>query len=127
MPSSRRILIVEDDEAIRFATVLRLRQQGYQTFTASDGEAGLKAALTLRPDMILMDIRMPKLDGLAALRELKGNPETLHIPVVIVSASPGDQSNALDSGAEYFVRKPYSHELLTQVLASAFAAPTLGR
>lgn len=113
------ILIVEDDEAIRIGTQMRIAQKGYRTITAIDGWEGWEMATELLPDLILMDIRMPRMDGLTALAKLKQNQRTMTIPVVIVSASPGDQNNALETGAEYFLRKPYAHEHLFEILSTA--------
>lgn len=112
MPIKKRILIVEDDEAIRHGTQLRLDCMGYSVTTAVDGADGFDQAKLHHPDLIMMDIRMPKMDGLEALRKLKADPTTTNIPVVMSSASPGDQWNAIDSGAKFFLRKPYTNEAL---------------
>lgn len=112
MPTEKRILVVDDDQAIRHGTMLRLNSMGYSVTMAVDGVDGLVQARQQSPDLIMMDIRMPKMDGLEALRQLKADPTTTDIPVVMASASPGDQWNAIDSGAKYFLRKPYTTEAL---------------
>ena len=116
------ILIVDDDEEIRFGTSLRLQSFGYRVETAVDGKDGIDKAISIQPDLILMDIRMPQLDGLSAMRYLRTNPSTAEIPCVIASASPNDQGNALDSGAEFFLRKPYSNDCLMASIESALRA-----
>lgn len=117
--TEKRILIVEDDEAIRHGTQLRLDCMGYRVITAVDGADGFDQAKRHCPDLIMMDIRMPKMDGLEALRKLKADPVTTKIPVVMSSASPGDQWNAIDSGAKFFLCKPYSNEALMTTVDSS--------
>ena len=117
MSTEKRILVVEDDEAIRHGTQLRLDCMGYSVITAVDGADGFAKAKMHHPDLIMMDIRMPKMDGLEALRRLKSEPSTDSIPVVMSSASPDDQWNAIDSGAAFFLRKPYSNTALLATVA----------
>lgn len=112
MTDNTRILIVDDDEAIRFGTRLRLEMNGFDVTTAADGIDAIKSVLAATPDVIVMDIQMPKMDGLTALRRLKSDRSTAHIPVVIASASAQDQNDAIESGAAFFLRKPYSNEAL---------------
>src|SRR5262249_20023816 len=107
MLDKKRVLIVDDDHDIIQGADLRLRAAGYDTLTASDGEQGVAAAVNNTPDAILMDVRMPRLDGLGALAQLKQRAETRDIPVVVLSASLRDQRAALDAGARYFLTKPY--------------------
>ena len=123
MPDSMKVLLVEDDEGIRFGTEMRLKLNGYTVTTAVDGRDGLDKVADCHPDVILMDIRMPGLDGLGALKQLKSNVATAAIPVIIASASPGDQTSALDLGANYFLRKPYANETLLDMIASVLSLP----
>jgi len=111
-----RILVVDDDREIVFGTRLRLNAAGYETLEAHDGHQAVASARTDRPAAILLDVRMPRLDGLAALRELKRGAETNAIPVVMVSASMRDQQAALDSGARFFLSKPYEYDDLLAAL-----------
>jgi DNA-binding response OmpR family regulator len=114
-----KILVVDDDREIVFGTGLRLRAVGYETLVAYDGWQGVASARVNRPQAILLDVRMPRMDGLAALEELKRREETKEIPVVMLSASMRDQQVALDSGARYFLRKPYQGgDLLAAVEAA---------
>lgn len=101
------ILIVDDDRQIAESTALRLRSAGYKILVAHDGAEGVATAHLKKPDAIVLDIRMPFLDGMAALGELKSNSGTRRIPVVMLSASVVDQNAALDAGARFFVRKPF--------------------
>ena len=121
MKNRGKILIVDDDRDISFGTGVRLRASGYETVTAGDGEAGVAAAERERPDAILLDVRMPKMDGLEALARLKGMPDTKDIPVVMLSASLRDQQAALDTGAKYFLPKPFRGDELLVALEAALA------
>jgi DNA-binding response OmpR family regulator len=88
---------------------------------AGDGEEGVRKAFEEQPNVIVMDIRMPKKDGMTALAELKMNEETRHIPIVMLSASIVDQSRALDAGARFFLTKPYHGRDLLATVAAAVA------
>jgi DNA-binding response OmpR family regulator len=103
------ILIVDDErEELRFLTDL-LRRQLYHVRSACDGMQGYQAALAAPPDLILLDVRMPGLDGFAACRLLKANPVTRHIPVIFLSAldEPDERVAGLAMGGVDFVAKPY--------------------
>jgi CheY-like chemotaxis protein len=112
----KKVLIVEDDAQIVTGTKLRLESAGYETCSAADGDAGVIAAHEEHPDLVLMDVSMPRLNGLDALARLRADRSTAGIPVVMLSASMPDQRRALDAGARFFVRKPYtSDELIIAV------------
>jgi CheY-like chemotaxis protein len=119
MPDPATVLMVDDDREIVRGACLRLQAAGYRMLTAGDAESGIAAAITNHPDLILLDVRLPRRDGLSALSDLKRRPETKHIPVVMLSASVVDQQAALDAGARYFVRKPYCGDLLVQAVRTA--------
>jgi two-component system cell cycle response regulator DivK len=91
---------------------------GYQPIEALDGAAGVAAALAHRPDLILMDIQLPVIDGYEATRRIKANPETAGIPVIAVTsyALSGDETKALAAGCDGYVAKPFSpRQLLAKV------------
>jgi CheY-like chemotaxis protein len=117
------VLIVDDDREIVTAATLRLGAVGYRTLTAHDGESGVALAAECQPNVILLDVRMPRMDGLTALGELKQRGDTRDIPVVMLSASIVDQRAALQSGARYFLKKPYRGETLVQAVAAALDRP----
>jgi CheY-like chemotaxis protein len=119
MPDQSTVLMVDDDEEIVCAACLRLRAAGFRTLIAGDGEAGVAAAVANHPDAILLDVRLPRRDGLSVLSELKRRPETKGIPVVMLSASVVDQEAALDAGARFFLRKPYRGDMLVQAVQTA--------
>jgi DNA-binding response OmpR family regulator len=122
MPDQVTVLMVDDDEEIVCAACLRLRAAGFDTLTASDGEAGVAAAIANHPDAILLDVRLPRRGGLSVLSELKRKLETKDIPVVMLSASVVDQQAALDAGARFFLRKPYRGDMLVQAVRTALTA-----
>lgn len=112
-----RILVVEDDEAIRNTMCDILELNGYTVYQAGDGQAGVEAALAQAPDMILADIAMPRMDGLAMIDALHADERTRAIPIIIVSASVELERmrEGMDRGAEDFIVKPFTED---QVLRS---------
>lgn len=116
---SKLIVVVEDDEAIRFALMMRICAEGYRVETAADGAEALEIIQQHQPDLVVMDIRMPRVDGLTALHILAGEQATRDIPVVMVSASAEDQDSALEAGAKYFLRKPFETDALLAAIKRA--------
>ena len=107
MSSATRILLVEDELDIRMAGQIQFRSMGYHVDTAVNGIEALSQLRQKTYDVVLMDTRMPKMDGLTAIAHMQADPELRPIPVIVVSASPGDQNHALDNGARFFIRKPF--------------------
>lgn len=106
-----RILLAEDDRFLRKAAEATLRQRGFTVLTAADGEETLRRARADGPDLILLDLIMPKLQGFEVLRTLKGDPATAHIPVIVLSnlGQPTDMQRTMESGAAaYFVKASLS-------------------
>lgn len=125
MHEPQQILLVEDDREISLVASYRLRTAGFDTLTARDGEQGVSAALENHPNAIVMDIRMPRMDGVAALRELQRHDETRDIPVVMLSASLVDQQASLDAGARFFLKKPYDGRVLVTAIKSLIKPESL--
>jgi two-component system, cell cycle response regulator DivK len=102
------VLIVEDNvdnyELVRFL----LERAGYQVISASNGAEGVETAKRLRPDLILMDLSMPEMDGWNATSRLKSEAETRHIPVLALTAHtlPGDRKRAIEAGCDGYISKP---------------------
>ena len=111
---SKRILVVEDHEDNRQILRDLLGNAGYQMIEAETGEAGLVAAAAERPDLILMDIQLPGLDGYEATRRLKADPALHSIPIIVVTsyALSGDDAKARAAGCDAYVTKPYSPRAL---------------
>jgi two-component system cell cycle response regulator DivK len=115
---SKRILVVEDqDDNMQILRDL-LDSVGYEIIEARDGAEGVKVAKVERPDLILMDIQLPVLDGYEATRQIKADPALRAIPIVVVTsyALSGDEAKARDAGCDGYVPKPYSpRQLLTKI------------
>jgi CheY-like chemotaxis protein len=109
-----RILLVEDNEMNLDMLSRRLQRKGYEVVIATDGEAGVTMASSVRPDLILMDMSLPVLDGWEATRRLKGMPETAAMPVIALTshAMAGDREKAMGAGCDDFDTKPVDIERL---------------
>lgn len=116
--TARRILVIEDTEDNRQIMRDLLSAAGYVVFEADNGAAGVEAAKTHRPDLILMDIQLPVLDGYEATRRIKAISELRHIPIVAVTsyALSGDEAKTRAAGCDGYVAKPFSpRQLLEEV------------
>jgi DNA-binding response OmpR family regulator len=114
------ILVADDDQDIQSLVVLRLERSGYRVLRASDGQQALEFALREHPDLAVLDITMPKLDGLEVTRNLRANDLTCEMPVILLSArvQEDDVANGLDAGATDYMRKPFSPQELGARVAS---------
>ena len=119
--ASARVLVVEDDEAI--ADVLRrsLRAEGHEVRSAGDGAEALTAAEQFSPDLVVLDLGLPRLDGMEVCRRIRGQVDTAYLPVVMVTASGEEEKiKALEAGADDFLTKPINQsELLARVASLA--------
>jgi two-component system cell cycle response regulator DivK len=108
--SAKTILYAEDNEFNRKIVRQALRQTSYRLIEATDGEAAVTMALETVPDLILMDVQLPKLSGLDATRRLRADPRTAQIPLIVITsfALSGDEQKAKDAGASAYMAKPYS-------------------
>ena len=115
-----RILVVEDSPDIRFLVRMLLEGAGHEVLSVGDGRAGVEAARSERPDLILMDLSLPVLSGWEATREIKANPESASIPVLAVTAHAmqGDRERALAAGCDGFIPKPIDEETFAALIAS---------
>ena len=113
-----RILIIEDETPMRMALADLLTAEGYRTLTAADGERGLERALGEKPDLILLDVMMPKLDGFALCAELRRVANVVPVRMLTAKGQIEDRVNGLDVGADDYLVKPFStDELLARVRA----------
>ena len=106
----KTILYVEDNEMNRKIVRALLKNTTYKLIEAFDGEAGVAAALEHRPDLILMDVQLPKMSGIDATRKLRAAPETAATPILVITsfALSGDEQKAKEAGATGYLAKPYS-------------------
>ncbi len=106
------ILLIEDNPQNRYLTTFLLEQHGHQVLLAETGLEGLALASAARPDLILLDIQLPGMDGHAVARSLKADPELKSIPIVVVTsyAMVGDREKCLAAGAEGYIEKPINPE-----------------
>lgn len=121
MPEQQTVLVVDDERQIAQVACLRLEAAGYRTITASDGVQGVAMAAQQQPQAIVLDVRMPQMDGLTALGQLRSCVDTSHIPIIMLSASLIDKPEALDAGARFFLTKPYDATKLTSAVHTAVA------
>src|SRR5712671_6982760 len=116
--SMSRILIIEDELPMRTALKDCLESEGYRVLSAADGESGLRRALDEKPDLVLLDIMMPRLDGFAVCAELRRLGNAVPILMLTAKGQVEDRVHGLDAGADDYLVKPFStEELLARVRA----------
>ncbi|MGE5129264.1 MAG: response regulator [Sphingomonadaceae bacterium] len=118
--SAKTILYVEDNELNRKIVRALLKNTRYALIEATDGEAGVAAALDKRPDLILMDIQLPKISGMDAMRRLRAEAATAGTPIIAITsfALSGDEQKAKEAGATAYLAKPYSPKDLLGLIRS---------
>jgi two-component system, cell cycle response regulator DivK len=121
-----KILLVEDNEINRDMLSRRLERRGYRVAIALDGEQGLSMAGLEAPDLILMDMSLPVLDGWEAARRLKAAPETRSIPIIALTAHAmvGDREKAIESGCDDYDTKPVEFQRLLEKIETILAKGT---
>ena len=127
MNNPPRILVVDDNEINRDIIVTRLEAHGYETLQAADGEEALAAVKQHRPDLVLLDVMMPKLDGIEACRRLKSDAALPFLPVILVTAKTDtkDIVAGLDAGADEYLTKPIDHAALVARVRSVLRIKAL--
>jgi CheY-like chemotaxis protein len=125
MSERKKILLIEDEPDFRFGVRMQLEASGYDVLEAEDGAAGLDAARTQSPDLIILDCQMPKMDGYEVARQLKGDEKHRDIPILMLTASSqeSDRQKSADAGAEGYLRKPFDPmellKMITELLEKA--------
>ena len=122
----RRILVADDDPNLRELLVMNLTAEGFEVEAFDNGEDACAHVLTMAPDLVVLDVMMPRRDGLSALRAIRADPRTEHVPVVLLTARATDAEvwEGWESGADYYITKPFNlDELLhfIQYLAAEMA------
>ena len=118
-----RILIVDDSPSQLLGIQRIVEKLGHETITATDGAAGVEAAKAALPDLVLMDVVMPNLNGFQATRTLARDETTRHIPVILVTTKDQDTDRmwGMRQGAKAYITKPFSEDELSEVLERVFA------
>ncbi len=117
----KHVLAVEDDKDILKLIAHNLEREGYEVTGATTGEDGIDAARSEKPDLILLDLMLPGIDGLEVCRRLKADPDTAHIPVIMVTAKGEDADvvTGFEHGADDYVTKPFSPKVLIARIRAA--------
>jgi len=123
--NKQQFLIVEDFEDSRFMMRRLLEMAGYSVIEATDGEQAISMAVAARPALILMDLSLPKLDGLSATRRIRQKKGLQNVPIVAVSAHDSDESRAeaLDAGCNEYVTKPIDFDRLSELIDEFVGPP----
>lgn len=129
LPVRRTILIAEDSADSREMMQVLLEQRGYQVVAASDGMHAVEVALSSRPDLVLLDLELPKLDGLSVTRNLRSDPKFKDVPIVILSGHDPSRfrQDALDAGCDDYLLKPIDFDSLHELLDRMIVAGRLPR
>ncbi len=116
----KRILLIDDDDCILASTKRILEQKGYLVSTASDGDAGLKIALLETPDLVILDLGLPKLPGEEVCKGIKITEKTKNIPVIMLTGKISDTDKIIGKviGADYYMTKPFNISELLQNIAA---------
>ena len=119
------ILVVDDDPVIQKLLAVNFEMEGYRVVTAGDGIEGIERVHRDRPDLVLLDVMMPRMDGIEVVRNLKADKATAGIPVILLSAKAQstDINGGLDAGADDYVTKPFDPLELLEKVAALIGTP----
>ena len=115
------ILIIDDDRDQTDVLAHRLQKLGFTAATANEGRSGLRKAHTQHPDLVLLDLNLPDIDGFEVCREIADSPDTCGMPVIVISGKDGENivRDCRAAGSEFFIRKPYDPNVLLAVIEQA--------
>ncbi len=113
---NKRILIIEDNEQNLYLISFILQKHGYEVFAARDGQEGLDMAVSVKPDLILLDIQLPVMDGYDVARRLRTNTEFARVPIIAVTsyAMTGDREKTIEAGCDGYIEKPINPDTFLQ-------------
>ena len=117
-----RVLVVDDEPDVLLLCRVNLEFAGHEVIDAMDSESGMAAAVEQSPDLVILDIMLPRKDGLAMLQELRADPRTADLPVVLLTAKTqgADQLTGFQSGADEYITKPFSPAVLINTIEAVF-------
>jgi twitching motility two-component system response regulator PilG len=126
--TKKRILVVEDEESLLKLESILLTSKGYSVTGVMDGKAALASISTSPPDLVILDVMLPGIDGFEVCRQIKGSPATKHIPVVMLTAkkSTGDVNLGAEVGAEAYLTKPFKSAMVMEVISNLLAGKPAG-
>ena len=112
----KKILVVEDEETLLQLQTILLTVKGYEVEGVMDGQAALEAVAVMKPDLVLLDIMLPKIDGFEVCRRVKANEGTQHIPVIMLTGKKDKEAFAMgeEAGADWFLTKPFKSAMLIE-------------
>jgi two-component system, cell cycle response regulator DivK len=118
----RKILVIEDNEQNLYLVRYILEQNNYEVFAALDGQSGIEMANLLKPDLILLDMQLPVMDGYAVARNLRQNPVLADTPIVAVTsyAMPGDREKVMEAGCNGYIEKPIDPDTFAATVEQHF-------
>ncbi len=121
----KKILLVEDEKDMAYAVTLQLEAKGYEVITASDGREGLEKARMKKPDLIILDLMLPKIDGYKVCRMLKFDSKYKDIPIIIFTAraQDSDKKTGKEVGADAYITKPFEPSALLDKIQELLALP----
>lgn len=121
-PSQTKILVIDDSKTIRRTAEVLLKKEGFTVETSVDGFEALPTIVQIKPDLIFVDVMMPRLDGYQTCALIKGNPQFKHIPVVMLSSKDGlfDKAKGRIVGADLYVTKPFTREDMVRAISQVF-------
>jgi len=116
--NQKKILIVEDEEGLLKLESILMRAHGYDVTAVSDGRAALECLGTVKPDLVLLDIMMPEIDGFEVCRRIKSEETTRHIPVIMLTAkrNPEDMLKSKEAGADWYITKPFKSMMVIEAV-----------
>jgi len=122
LPTDTKVLVIDDSKTIRRSAEVLLKKEGFTVETAVDGFEALPLIFQLTPDVIFVDVMMPRLDGYQTCALIKGNPQFKHIPIIMLSSKDGlfDKAKGRIVGANLYVTKPFTREDVVQALDQVF-------
>jgi twitching motility two-component system response regulator PilG len=116
--AKKKILIVEDEESLLKLESILLTSRGYDVKGVTDGQAALDAVASMKPDLVLLDIMLPEIDGFEVCRQIKGNEATRHTPVIMLTAkkSREDMARGEEVGADWYITKPFKSAMVIETI-----------
>lgn len=116
--SKKKILIVEDEESLLKLESILLTSKGYEVKGVPNGQAALQSLAEDKPDLILLDVMLPEIDGFEVCRRIKSDPETRHIPIVMLTAkkSREDMAKGEQVGADWYITKPFKSAMVIETI-----------